>query len=153
MKKAPTNGPDDAESDVGDGEDLVVLRRPAADSDWSPSEHTETGPNVGSVTDPGYLAQDAPADAAETPGAPEPRADGPDGGDWFADFSDERLLAVLADPTYVGMGRFPPRLSEDQWLMGALQAMDRVGPEVFLRALLAHLHAAYPAFPLKAPSN
>jgi hypothetical protein len=93
--------------------------------------------------------------AVEADEASARRTDGPDGDDWFAEFSDERLLAVLADPTHVGIGRFPARLTEDQWLMGALQAMDRVGPEVFLRALLAHLHAAYPSFPfpLKSPAN
>jgi hypothetical protein len=155
MKKEPADGRDEVESDDGDQvvyrvvDGQLVRAEGAVDDgggDWS--GHTETAdpavyPGVG-VRPKGAVAADEGA---------APRTVGPDDDDWFAEFSDERLLAVLADPTHVGMGRFPARLTEDQWLLGALQAMDRVGPEVFLRALLAHLHTAYPAFPLKSPSN
>ena len=153
MKKEPTDGRDEVAS--GDGDhvvyrlvdgQLVRVAGPVDDGDGDWTGHTKTA-------DPDYCPGYRRDSAVEAEEASARRMDGPGSDDMFAEFSDERVLAVLADPTHVGMGRFPARLTEDQWLLGALQAMDRVGPEVFLRALLAHLHAAYPAFPLKSPAN
>lgn len=57
-------------------------------------------------------------------------------------FTPGRVLAILANPVYVGIGRFPQMLTREQWIKAASLTISKISAELFLRVMLDSLEQA-----------
>jgi hypothetical protein len=55
--------------------------------------------------------------------------------------------AVFTNPIWAGVGPFPSRISDSQWVEGAALLMDEEGPEAYIEQYLGHLRGNLGAVP------
>ena len=66
---------------------------------------------------------------------PKPNAKMKPGGS-AADFTEEEVRGIIANPVYAGIGPFPQLVSDEQWVRAAAKAIGEDGPEQFLVNML-----------------
>ena len=50
--------------------------------------------------------------------------------------SSLNILAIILNPAYPGVGPFPPIVSDELWIKAVSLCIDRLGPELALKAML-----------------
>lgn len=54
-------------------------------------------------------------------------------------WTPEAVLAMMANPVYVGIYPYPEVVPEDMWVKAAVKSIQEVGAEKFLRTMLQSL--------------
>jgi hypothetical protein len=60
-------------------------------------------------------------------------------GEW----TESHTRGIICNPVFVGIGPFPPTVSEEEWIKGAMTQIANEGPEQFLVNLLHVLRGTF----------
>lgn len=60
-----------------------------------------------------------------------------------SDWTPAKVLAMLANPVYAGIGPFPQILDDELWIKGIRLQIDNLGSELVMRVLLDSLRQTF----------